>query len=222
MGRRRKQNRWSLVASDTVCCVSEDGVYDPESAPEKSLMDQLQCPVADEVLIALRKSFSLTYPRNPFMDGLQAAIAEIRRIGVEALKPMPEVLLDLGLPPIPQFIDDPIRKKVHLFLFMFARTDDLNITVKVKGKRRKLLDVAEHEDGTCLLTTLRAVVSDTFHEAHDEDQHSAILQGIRQTIHAVLPPFNVCLQAMEIEPIAEWHVTDSVQDASIARDESDG
>ena len=202
MGRRRRPKTFSIVHADTVCCVSEDRVYDLESEPETTLMDQLQCPIADEVLIALRKSFSLSYPRNPFIDGIQQALAEIRRIGVEALKPMPEVLAELGLLPIPPIENDPAMRKTSSFIYMFARTEDIDISVKVEGKRRRLLDVAENQDGTPLLLALRSVVTDTFDEAHDEDQHMAILQKIRSKIQTVLPAFNNCLESMEVERIA--------------------
>jgi len=209
MARKPKPRRYSITHSSTVYGVSEDRVYDPDSDLDTSLADQLQCPIADDVLIALRKSFSMTFPTNLFVEGLKEAILEIRRIGVESLQTMPEVLQDLGLPPIPTTMADSQLGKVRLFMFVFARTDLLDISVKVNGKRRRLLDVAEHEDGTELLTTLRSVVSDTFQEAHDEDQLSEILRQIRQWIHAVLPKFNACLESMEIEPIAEMKLEDS-------------
>jgi hypothetical protein len=106
------------------------------------------------------------------------------------------------LPPIPLITNDPTPSKVRLFQFVFARRDAVDITVKVEGKRRRLLDVVQYQDATALLTTLRSVVSATFAEAHDEDQHTAILQRIRAEIQAVLPPFNPCLESIEIEPIA--------------------
>lgn len=84
MGRKRKTKRFSILFADTVAHIGEDRVYVPDSEPQKSLMEQLNCPAADEVFIALRKAFSLTYPRNPFVDGVQSALTEIRRIGVEA------------------------------------------------------------------------------------------------------------------------------------------
>ena len=201
MGRRPKPKAYLIMLADAVCCVSEDRVFDPDADPDKSLFDTLQCPVADDVLIAMRKAFSLTYPRNPFIDGIQAALAEIRKIGVEALKPMPEVLADLGLPPIPPITDDPAMSKTQVFKFVFARRDAVDIAVKFEGKRRRLLDIVEHQDATAVLTTLRSVVTATFAEAHDEDQHMAILHRIRAVIHAVLPAFNRCLEMIEIEPI---------------------
>src|SRR4051794_27299402 len=97
MSRPRKKPIWVIVCADHLGCIGENRVLDLESEPEKNLLDELECPLADEVLIALRKSFSLTYPRNPFIDGLQQALSEIRRIGVEALKDIPEVVQELGL-----------------------------------------------------------------------------------------------------------------------------
>jgi hypothetical protein len=191
-------------------------VYDPEAEPETNLLDELGCRPADDVLIALRKSFSLTYPRNPFIDGIQAAITEIRRICVEALKPMSAILADLGLPPIPPYTNDPTLDKAQVFQFVFARTKDIDIAVKVNGRRKRLLDVIGHGDATPLLVTIRSIISETFTEAHDEDQHMEILERIRQTIWHVLPEFNVCLESIEIEPIAEQ---DSDSDGEI---ESDG
>jgi len=205
MGRKPKAKQYSIVVADDLCCVGEDRVFNAESDEdvEKNLMEDLQCPIADEVLIALRKAYSLTFPRNPFVDGIRAEIAEIRRLGVEALKPMPEVLSDLGVAPIPMIDDDPVQYKVRVFQYVFARTEDIDISVKVGGKRRRLLDVAHHEKATALITTLRAIVSDTFEEAHNEDQLLAILRRIRERIQAVLAAFNPCLESIEIEPIAE-------------------
>ena len=204
MARKPKLKGYSIVVADDLLCVSKDRIYDPDSDldPENSFIDQFQCPVADEVLIALRKAFSLTFPRNPFIDGVQSALLEIRRIGVEALKPMPEILSELKLPPIPPIIDDPVLKQVRVFQFLFVRTSDFDVAVKVDGKNRRLLEVAQHEDGTPLLTTLRSVITDTFNEAHDEDQHMEILHRIRSKIWSMLPAFNACLESIEIEPIA--------------------
>src|SRR5579885_2578447 len=79
MTRPRKTPVWVIVLAEILDCIDENKVLDPGSEPEKSLLGQLQCPAADEVIIALRKSFSLTYPRNPFIEGLQQALSEIRR-----------------------------------------------------------------------------------------------------------------------------------------------
>ena len=107
MPRKRKSQGYSILFCGDIGGVSEDGNFTPGEDAEPSLFDKLQCPIADEVLTALRKSFSLSYPKNPFLDGLLPAIAEIRRIGVEAMKPMPELLAELGLPPLPPITPRP-------------------------------------------------------------------------------------------------------------------
>jgi hypothetical protein len=203
MARPRKKPTWVFVCGDHLGCIDENRVLELDSNPDKSLLDELECPAADEVLIALRKSFSLTYPRNPFIDGLQNALSEIRRIGVEALKEMPEVLQELRLPPIPATINDPSVDRVKLFKYSFARTIDLAIKVKYEGRWRPLLKLIEYAPADPLVRTLREVVSDTFAEMHDEDQHEETLKRIRERIWEVLPPFNTVLDDIEIERIAE-------------------
>lgn len=204
MGRRPKPKTILLLDANAVCCVNEERVLDfeAEDDPQKSLMDELQCPVADDVLIAMRRSYSLTFPRNPLIEGVQAALIDIRKTGVEALKAMPQLLADLGLPSILPIMGDPALSKVSVFKFVFARRDAVNIMVKIDGKRQRLLDVVKHHDASELIATLRHVVTATFQEAHDEDQHTAILQEIRSRIGKVLLPFNKCLLEIEIEPIA--------------------
>lgn len=204
MGRKRNVRRYSILHADSLCCVSADRVYYPESDPEESLMDQLQCPVADEVLIALRKSFSLTFPRNPFIEGVREALMEVRRLCVEAVKPLQEALSDLQLPPVPPYMNDPVMEKTHVFQFVFARTNDIDVRVSVSGKTRKLLNIIDYQDATALLTTVRQVVSDTFLEVHDEDQHTTMLRTIRHRIWSVLPDFNACLDSIELERIAAF------------------
>jgi len=210
MARPRKRPLFLIVFTDDLCRVGDDRVLadraleDDDNYPEVSLMDKLQCPVADEVLIALRKSFSLAFPRNPFMDGLKESMTEIRRIGAEALKPMPEVLLGLGLRPIPQIMDDPINHKVYVTLFAVARSADLQINVKTATRSKRLLSTIDHFPADPLIWALREVVSDTFLEMHDEDEHSKVLKDIRRKINNVLLPYNPLLEAIEIEPIGRF------------------
>lgn len=218
MGRRRKHPVYVIVAAENLGCVGKDREVHLDSEPDDNLLDELQCPVADDVLIALRKSFSLSYPRNPFIDGLQAALTEIRRIGIEALKPIPEVLAGIGLKPVPAVEDDKTIKKVFLFQFAFAKRDDLRIKVKYEGKERLLLNLLETFPADAVVTTLRKVVSDTFSEMHNEEDHENVLRGIREQIAAVLPPFNELLESIEIEPIAVPRTDDSASEASGADD----
>src|SRR5688500_16654835 len=101
MGRRSKKPIYLIVEAGVLCAIGKERVLDFDSHPKESLLGELQCPHFDDVLIALRKSFSLTFPRNPFIDGLQEALREIRRIGVDALRTMPEVVEELNLKPVP-------------------------------------------------------------------------------------------------------------------------
>jgi hypothetical protein len=139
MARSRRNPLWVIVLAESLDCIDEDHVLDPESEPKKSLLKELNCFVADEILIALRKSFSLTYPRNTFAEGLQQALAEIRRIGVEALKEIPEVLQDLRLSPVPGTMADASASRGIVFKFSLVRSADLAIQVKYEGRTRSLL-----------------------------------------------------------------------------------
>jgi hypothetical protein len=203
MGRPRKKPLWVIVLADDLGCIDENKVLDLESELEKSFLDDLSCPAADEVLIALRKSFSMTYPRNPFVDGLQQALSEIRRIGIEALKEIPEVLEELRLPSIPATMADASAHRAILFKYSLVRSADLAIKVQYEGKSRSLLKLLEPVAADPLIRTLREVVSDTFSEMHSEEQPEEALKRIRDRIWDVLPPFNSFLDDIEIEHIAE-------------------
>jgi hypothetical protein len=171
MARPRKTPVWVIVLADNLGCIDENMVLNPGSEPKKSLLDELLCPVADEVLIALRKSFSLTYPRNPFIDGLQQALTEIRRIGVEALKEMPKVLEELRLAPVPGTTADAAAHRAIVFKFVLARSADLAVKVQYEGKSRSLLKLLDPYPADQLVRTLREVISDTFSEMYSDEQH---------------------------------------------------
>ncbi len=197
-----------MVNADSLFRIDEKFIFHPDSGseddddPDNNLGDKLQCPAADAVLIAMRKAFTLTYSDNPFLEGTTASIKEIRRLCVDALKPMPDVLEKLQLPAIPKFMNDPINKKAQLYSFLFVPTREIDIRIQIDGKKQKFLDSFWHREATSLIIAARHVLSFTFNEAHDEDQYMEILLKIRTMIHQVLPAFNECLVAIEIEPIA--------------------
>ena len=120
---------------------------------------------------------------GPFIDGL----TEIRRVCVEALINMPEVLEDLKLPAIPPAIDDDRRGKAKVFIYFLARASDLRIKVKYEGKSRSLLNLLEPDSADGLIRTARETVSLTFSEMHSEEQHESVLREIRNKIWDVLP-----------------------------------
>lgn len=201
MGRRRKKPIY-VIADWTIGCIGEDRILDLESDPDEPLCDELQCPVADEVLVALRQSFTLSYPRNPLMNGLTESLAEIRRVCIEALIEMPEVLSELKLSPIPPVFNDDRVGRTKAFQFFLARVSDLRIKVKHEAKSRSLFTLLETMPADVLVATAREIVSLTFSEIHDEEQHAAILEEIRQRIWTVLPAYNEYLKAIEVEPVA--------------------
>jgi hypothetical protein len=174
-----------------------------DSDPDDNLLDELSCSPFDSVLIALRKSFSLTYPRNPFIDGLQQAMREIREIGVEALRTIPEVLKELDLKPLPPPTSDFTDTKAYLFQYCLARLSDLQVRVKYEGKRQRLASLIHHRPANDSIRSLRDIVSDTFEEMHSDEQHEEVLRRIRNRILAVLPNLNDLLVSIEIEPIAD-------------------
>ncbi len=203
MGRRRTRPHFLIVHAEILGSIDKDRVLVLDSDPDENLLDELQCPLFDNVLIALRKSFSLTFPRNPFIDGLKDALEEIRRIGVDALQPIPEVLEELKLKPVPPPSEEPRPIKVYVFQYSLARLDDLPLKVKYEGKSQKFVNLIEERPADDVVRTLRDVVSDTFEEMFSEEQHEEVLRRIRRRIGAVLPPLNDLLIAIEIEPIAE-------------------
>lgn len=201
MGRARKKSLFVIV-DDTLWFIGEGRVLDFESEPEKPLAEELERHVADPILVSLRKSFTLTFPENPFIDGLTEALMEIRRVCVEALIDMPEALEDLGLPPIPPVDDDKRVGKPQVFRFAFAKATDLRIKVKYEKRMRSLFNLLEPDQGDELICTTRNIVTLTFSEMHSEEQHEKVLLEIRKSIWDVLPAYNEYLVAIEVEPIA--------------------
>lgn len=201
---RRRTKPIYVIVGDAISFVGKDRVLDLESEtePDEPLCEELQCPIADEILVALRKAFTLSYPQNPLIEGLSEALAEIRRVCVEALIDIPEVLEDIGLPPIPPVIDDKRINRAKVFIFFLARASDLRINVRYEGTRRSLFKLLEPDPADALIRVARETVTLTFSEMHNEDQHAAVLKEIRNNIWSVLPEFNEYLVAIEAEPIA--------------------
>jgi hypothetical protein len=216
VARTRKKTVWGMVLACNLGCIDEERVLHPGSEPKNNLLNELQCPAADEVLIALRKSFSLTFPRNPFVVGLQQALTEIRQVGVEALKEIPEVLQELSLPAVPGSAADASKDRAIVFKFSLVRLKDLEMQVQYEGKTRSLVKLLDPCPADELVRTLRHVISDTFSEMHDEEQHEQVLSRIRDRIWDTLPAFNDLLFEIEIEPIAERREAEDTEEENFA------
>ena len=60
-----------------------------------------------------------------------------------------------------------------------------------------------------MIRALRDLVSYTFDEMYNEEQHEEALRQIRMRIGEVLPPLNELLVSIEIEPIADITLIES-------------
>jgi hypothetical protein len=142
-------------------------------------------------------------PSQPFIDGLQEALKEIRRICIDALRTIPEVVEELHLKPVPPLTHESAAAKEFVMQFCLARMADLQLKVKYEGKTRKLASLIDQRPADEVVRALREVVTNTFEEMHNEEQHEEVLRRIRQSIGSVLPAFNDLLIQIEIEPIAD-------------------
>jgi hypothetical protein len=191
-----------VIVGDAVYCIDKNRVLDLESDLDESLGNDLQCPAADDVLIGLRKAFTLSFPVNPFIKGLTESLTEIRRVCVDALRDISEVLDGLGLPAIPPVSGDKRHPSVKIATCYFVRAADLRIRVLYEGKRQALFPLLQPDSADTLIRTAREIVTATFSEMHSEEQHEAVLLQIRNSIWDILPPFNKYLVPIDVEPIA--------------------
>jgi hypothetical protein len=199
---RQKKKPVYVIVGDAVYCVDKNRVLDVESDLDESLGDELQCAAADDVLVGLRKAFTLSFPVNPFINGLRESLTEIRRVCVDALRDIPEVLNELGLPAIPPVSADERHSSVKIATCYLARAAGLRIRVLYEGKRQSLFPLLQPDPADTLIRTTREIVTATFSEMHSEEQHEAVLLQIRNSIWDILPAFNKYLVSIDIEPIA--------------------
>ena len=188
---------------DLLDSVSKDFVLDLDEQYDDGVFAETQIFPIDDVLVALRKSFSLTYPSNPYIDDIKKCLVEIRQTCVDAIKPHPELLEELKLSPIPFIFDDPAETKSHLFKFALVRSKDLRVRVKFEGKRQSFFKLLEATPGDQIVRAIRHVVADTFKEAHDEDQHEAILETIRNHIWDAIGGRNEVFAELNVEPMPQ-------------------
>ena len=202
MGRNRSRCLYVVVEAQLLHWIDKERNLEPGVELKESFADDLYCPIGDPLLKALRRAFSLTYPTNPFVEGMSEAITEIRRIGIETLIEMPEVLDDLALKPIPRPLLEP-PPKGDVFLYYLVKASDLRISVIYEKRKKSLRNLVETYPADVLVRTLRALVSDSFAEMHAEQEHRAVLNDMRSKVWAVLPAYNGLLREIEVEPIAE-------------------
>ncbi len=204
MARPPKTPNYLICYADQLGSVSKDRIYVEDSEPSDSLLDEIDWHPADSILIALRRCFSLTFSKDYSLKGRRKTVAQIRHAGVGPLQAIPKVLADLRLQPVPVDPENSDADKVQVFKFALVRESLLPAKVSHEGKKRRFLDILQYELANPLILALRSVLGDTFTEAFDEEQHDSILTSVRRRIWQVLPAYNVCLDSIEIEPIAEY------------------
>lgn len=206
MAKKRSSPVFVVVPAFLLDCVDDKKVLDLEAVESeeecRGPLSDLETYPADDLLASLRKAFTLTFPHNPFIDGIQNALTEIKRVCIDGIKSLPEVLETLDLKPMPFVIDDPLEGKAMLFKHVFVESKHLRIQVKYEGKRQSLFKLVDAPHGDEVIRAIRQIVTDTFTEAHDEDQHGDILMTIRHRIWNVLPQFNDLPDECEVERIA--------------------
>ena len=88
----KASTKFVLLIPDLLDSVSKDFVLDLDEQYDDGAFAETRMHPIDDVLVALRKSFSLTYPSNPYIDDIKECLVEIRKICVDAIKPHPELL----------------------------------------------------------------------------------------------------------------------------------
>lgn len=219
MGRPPKIPNYLICFADQLACVTKERhEFVADASHDESLMEEIDWYPADGILIALRRCFSLTYTDDYSLKARRRMVASIRRIGAKALQAIPKVLTDLRLAPVPDSQEKPEARKAQIFKFTLVEVSQLPRKVICEGKKRDYLDLLGHEVANPLVVTLRSVVSQTFVEAFDDDQHEAIIKNIRTQIWQMLPAYNICLNAIEVEPIAEYRADE--EDSSVETERS--
>ena len=200
----KASTKFVLLIPDLLDSVSKDFVLDLDEQYDDGAFAETRMHPIDDVLVALRKSFSLTYPSNPYIDDIKECLVEIRKICVDAIKPHPELLEELKLSPIPFIFDGPAETRSHLFKFALVRSKDLRVRVKFEGKRQSFFKLLEATPGDQIIRAIRLAITATFKEAHDEEQHEAILEMIRNQIWDAIGGCNEVFAELNVEPMPQW------------------
>src|SRR4051812_19859724 len=78
-----------MVYSGDLDSVVDD---DPKVIKQESLLEKGDYPVADDLLVALRRILSMTYTDRLELEDLRKSFAEIRQLLVAALRPLGDLL----------------------------------------------------------------------------------------------------------------------------------
>lgn len=190
------------IAGDLGSCVAES----EKSGEETSLLDELDCPVGDDLLVAVRKTYSLTYSRKSSLGQIKKTVLRMRELLSSALHPLAEVTDAMKLKPVGHDKSWDEADDVRVFKFVLASVKELEVKVEVEhegGIRRcLLLDQIKTQPADPLLIAARDLVSLTFQEVFSPLEHRRLLGEIRRRAAEVLVPFNWCLESIDVEPVA--------------------
>lgn len=156
---------------------------------EKELREEHYFPLGDPVLVALRESFSLTYPPRIKDVDSRKQLEQIKIVATRALRPLGPLLTSLGLAPVGIMEED---REAAVYKTVIIPGENLPKTV-----RPEQLLPADPAIGA-----LREVLSLTFSEAYDIKDFTGIFGKIRKVAAKVLVGSNEVLEFIEVEPVA--------------------
>lgn len=158
------------------------------------LRDELQFPLGDPILLALRESFTLTYPRRLDFIEPKEMLSRIREFAAAALKPIGEVLSKLKLPPVGKFAQE--DGAVTVFKVVIAPIEKVTTP----------LNPVHYFPADPVIVALREVLTLSFSEAYSERDYARVFAKIRKLAAKALIPYNDVLEYLEIEPVAKPRV----------------
>ena len=164
------------------------------------LKDELQFPLGDPILLALRESFTLTYPRRLDFIEPKEMLSRIREVAAAALKPIGDVLTKLKLPSVGKFAQE--DGAVTVFKLVIAPVE----------KVTSPLDPADFVPADPVIIALREVLTLSFSEAYSERDYAQVFAKVRKLASKTLIPYNEVLEYLEIEPVAKPTVFDPSED----------
>jgi hypothetical protein len=164
------------------------------------LKDELQFPLGDPILLALRESFTLTYPRRLDFIEPKEMLSRIREVAAAALKPIGDVLTRLKLAPVGKFVQE--DGAVTVFKVVIAPIEKVTTP----------LNPAHYFPADPVIVALREVLTLSFSEAYSERDYARVFAKIRKLAAKALIPYNDVLEYLEIEPVAKPKVFDPEQE----------
>jgi hypothetical protein len=168
--------------------------------PDFELTDEYMFPLGDPILLALRESFTLTYPRRLDHIEPKQMLERIREVASQALKPLGDVLAQLKLPSAGKFVEE--EGVATVFKLVIAPAD--KVTPRIAPEACMPAD--------SVMIALREVLSLSFAEVYSDSDYAGVFAKVRNLAATTLIPYNEILEYLEIEPVAMPTILDPNQD----------